>query len=300
MADSGARGATIEDLAFIEDICRDIALKTRSSVLPYPAFALALGDSLIVHRATKDGRTIALATAIDRGRELDLFLIAVSFSQRRTGIAGELLDQLTAQHLKVGKSRRIFANCWPGSGGGPGALLAAGFSTAPGKVRWTRDAGPTSIPPAKVSLLQWNDLKSISLDRRARLLGAVGAAWPGDADPVPVLAALSSARDSQILIGLHNDEVKAVLAGVSVGDTFHILLGFEIETGHGEGIDGGLAILLENAKTCGVKSLSVETAVPTARTAPTLTRLGFRSVEAAAGFLAGTPGHAFEGNAFAL
>lgn len=299
MSESSSRGASEEDIHFIEEICRDIALKNRSAVLPYAALARALGDALVIHRVSKDdGRTVALAAGIDRGRELDLFLVAVAFSHRRTGIAGRLLDHLIREHMGSGGGRRMIANCWPGSGGGPGALLSSGFCTAPGKVRWTRDRlDPTPAAPLGAT---WIHLGSEPLDRRARLLGGALAAWPGDADPGPMLAALSVAPSGGAWVGLVDDEVKAVWAGTLTGDAYMVLVAYEREMARGTCLADGFNHVLEAARKLGAKRIVAESSIPTSRVAPVLTELGFRSIEAAAGFLAGTPGHAYKGNAFAL
>lgn len=299
MSESSSRGASEEDLHFMEEICRDIALKNRSAMLPYPTMARALGDALIIHRVSKeDGRTVALAAGIDRGRELDLFLVAVAFSLRRSGIAGKLLDHLIREHMGVGGGRRMIANCWPGSGGGPGALLSSGFVTAPGKVRWTRE-GVAPVPAAPLAAA-WVELGAEPVDRRARLLGGALAAWPGDADPGPMLAALAVAPSGGAWVGLVDNEVKAVWAGTLIGDAFMVLVAYEREMARGTCLADGFNLLLEAARKLGARRVVVESCIPTARVAPILTQLGFRSIEAAAGFLAGTPGHAYEGNAFAL
>jgi hypothetical protein len=74
-----------------------------------------------------------------------------------------------------------------------------------------------------------------------------------------------------------------------IGDAFMVLVAYEREMARGTCLADGFNLLLEAARKLGARRVVVESCIPTARVAPILTQLGFRSIEAAAGFLAGLP-----------
>lgn len=295
---SPERGATAADLAFLEAHVRDTQLLTGLVFDQLPRCVAALADACLAVRHVEDGRIRALGLALDRGLEREILAIAVQPAARGKGLAKRMLERLVRVHAEASPRHRALASVWPGLRDAAGLLLAAGFETSAGAVRFERGVEPLRLESAAPNL-RWLDVAREPDERRRRLVAAAVAAYPGDADPHPTLSSLSAAPKGFLEVGFAGADARVVAAGYEDDAAIRLTTLFASETLKDHvAAEHLMARLVDRARAGGRRKVVVESARPVARTVQAVFRLGFRAVEAAAGFRLGpipqrTPPHVF-------
>lgn len=290
--------ATAADLAFLEAHVRDTALATGLSFDQLPGFVRAARGACLVVRHVDDGRIRALGVAVDRGPEREVVAVVTQPAARGRGIARRLLDGLVRAHVAAGPKHRAVASVWPGLPDAAGLLLAGGFETSAGAVRFERGVERLTLdtPPPN---LRWVDAEAEPEERRRRFAAAASAAYPGDADPARTLASLAAAERGFLTVGFAGNDARVVAAGHEDDGALRITTLFACaEIKDHVAAEHLMARLVDRARIRGRRKLVIESARPVARTVTAVFRLGFRAVEAAAGFRLGpiperTPPHVF-------
>ncbi len=294
------RGLSPQDLAFVVDHCRDLALSTGEQLGHLPFAAACLSPSCVVARVADGERVRGLAIAFDRGIEREVFVVTVQFAARGQGLGQKLLQALVRPHVAASSNNRVTASVWHGVKGGAGLILRAGLDPSRGVVRFVRKTDPltTELPAPN---LRWLWIEGESADRIPRLLAPAAAANPADTNVLPALEALTSHRDGAVLVGFAGNDAKVVAAGHAAGRRWnitHLFSGPSVrDHGHAE---HALARLTQRAADAGAKELILESTGPAPRALRTIMRLGFEATEAAAGFRLGPPGPRVAGDLFTL
>jgi hypothetical protein len=285
---SAAPGLDEADLAFLRAHCRDTAIAGGWVAAYVPWRAEALSAACITLREKDGDRVSALAVAVDRGVERQLLAVSVHHASRGEGVGRTLLATLARQHTDRDSRNRFVASVWPGLRGGSGLLISAGYSPAPGLVRFQRRAeafeSQAPRPP-----LRWLDLEREPDPKREDLVRAAAAACPADYDVLPTLRALASSPLGVVTAGFTGNDVKVVAAGHRAGSALEIVTAYSAPSIRDHAFaEHALARFVSRAHG-GLEEVVIETAIPVPRAARTLLRLGFRAVEAAAGFRLGDP-----------
>ncbi len=291
-------GVTATDLAFLTAHVRDTKLLTGVSFDHVPGLVAALHGACVVSRYVEEGRLRGLGVAVDRGLERDIIAVATQPAARGKGIAGRLVVNLVRAHVDARPENRALASVWPGLANAAGVLLATGFETSAGAVRFER--GVDSFKPASASPgLRWVEAAGEPDDRRNRLVAAAVAAYPGEASVAASLASLSTAEGGFVTIGFAGNDARVVAAGFQNGRALRIVMLYasEVLKDHAAA-EHLMARIVDRARDAGLSSLVVESARPVARTVHAIFRIGFRATEASAGFRLGpiplrTPPHVF-------
>jgi GNAT superfamily N-acetyltransferase len=166
-------------------------------------------------------------------------------------------------------------------------------------VRFERGVEPIKPATPAPAGLRFVDAAPEPEDRRRRFAAAAAAAYPGDALVLPALESLVAAEGGVLAVGFSGNDARVVAAGYVDGSALRLVTLYAAEVLRDHGAAEHLfARLADQARAQGLKRIVVESARPTARTVATVFRLGFRAVEAAAGFRLGpipprTPPHVF-------
>jgi GNAT superfamily N-acetyltransferase len=291
-------GVTAPDLAFLTAHVRDTKLLTGVSFDHVPGLVAALRGACVVSRYVEDGRIRGVGVAVDRGLERDVIAVATQPAARGKGVAGRLLTNLVRSHVDARPENRALASVWPGLANAAGVLLATGFETSAGAVRFER--GVDAFKPASAAPgLRWVEAAGEPDDRRKRLVAAAVAAYPGDASVAASLTSLSTAEGGFATIGFAGNDARVVAAGFQDGRSLRIVMLYasEVLKDHAAA-EHLLARLADRARDSGLATLVVESARPVVRTVHAMFRIGFRATEASAGFRLGpipqrTPPHVF-------
>ncbi|HYC76055.1 MAG TPA: hypothetical protein VEI02_00375 [Planctomycetota bacterium] len=292
------KGLTEADLEFLDAHVRDAALASGLDFGHLPWTVAAMRDACLTLRHVEGGRIRAVAIAYDRGVEREIAAVAVQPGARHRGHALRLLDGLVRPHVAASPKHRCVASVWPGVPDGAGVLLRAEFETSAGAVRFERDAAPLK-PEGEPPPFRWIEAELESDEKRRRLTAAAAAAYPADADLTPTLTSLGSAANGFLSIGFAGNDARVAAAGLEENGALRITTLYAAETLKDHvAAEHLMARLVEKARKSGLRKLVIESARPTPRTVQRVFRLGFRAVEAAAGFRLGpiptrTPPHVF-------
>jgi hypothetical protein len=285
---SAAPGLDAADLEFLSAHCRDTALAGGAGIAHVPWAAEALASACIALRERDQDGVTALAIAVDRGVERQILAVAVKHASRGNGVGRTLLATLNRRHTDRDPRNRHVASVWSGVRGGAGLLISAGFSPAPGLVRFRRRAEAFESQAARPPL-RWLDLEREPAPKRLELVAAAASACPGDHDMLPTLRALASSPVGFVTAGFTGNDVKVVVAGYKAGSALTIVTAYTASSVRDHAwAEHGLARVVSRAYM-EVEEVLIETPLPVPRAARTLLRLGFRAIDAAAGFRLGDP-----------